>query len=309
MTKLRAASSIFLVAAFASLGAACAFSSSSSNDCVDVHCKAHPSGPTYGVDGEGRVAIAATQAWPNRPAEPAPLTAVDIAKACAALGACYASWAPPSSSTDDNALAAATALCTAPDSTEERAVPMGGANERWSWWIRAVLADPSCDAIAKLKTDRAKGIYCEEDGCWWTDAQPVVSCSGTVASIKASDGTHLRDCARSYTTCDANSATGCADRKPVACDPKGIDRCDGDVKLGCDHDGLVSFHDCALIDSKCVESPTGASCVLKDDQGCDVSSQACDGTKLSLCAFGGKVTVDCAELGFAGCNRGHCVAK
>lgn len=308
MNTLRTASSLFVVVSLATLGAACVFSSSN-DECLDAHCKAHPTGPTYGVDGEGRVAITASQAWPNRPTEPTVIAAEDVARACAALGACYSSWAPPSSSTDDESIAAFTALCTAPDSTEERAVPMSSSNERWSWWLRAVLANPTCDAIAKLKTDRAKGTYCEEDGCWWTDAQPVVSCSGTVATISANDGVHLRDCARSYTTCDVHSATGCADRAPVACDAKGIDRCDGDVKLGCDHNGLVSFHDCSLIHATCVQSATGASCVPKDDAGCELGAQACDGSKLSLCAFGAKVTVDCAELGFAGCNRGHCVAK
>ena len=71
----------------------------------------------------------------------------------------------------------------------------------------------------------------------------------------------------------------------------------------------MSFHDCALIHATCQESADGAKCVTDPDAGCDASVQVCSGTSLTLCAFGGKVTVDCASMGFAGCTRGHCTLK
>ena len=287
---------------------------SSDGSCADgdTYCHASPSGPVHGVTSDGRVDTTAAQAWPNRPTlDPGPVTNEDVAKACAAYGACLSTFAkPPVSSTDDETIAIATALCTLPDGTEERVVPMNDHNERWSWWIRAIVADPSCDAIAKLQTDRSKSVYCEEDGCWSTaNGKPSVKCTGSVAAIEADGTSTLRDCARSYAACDESSPTGCTDRAPTACDPKGNDRCDGDVKLGCDRNGLVSFHDCSLIHAKCVESADGAKCVTNPDAGCDASAQVCNGTQLTVCTFGAKTTIDCTSLGFGGCNRGHCTLK
>jgi hypothetical protein len=292
--------------------AGCTLKASSGDTCGDPHCSANPSGPVHGVTADGRVDTTAAQAWPNRPTvDPGPVTDEDVAKACAAYGACLSTFAqPPVSSTDDETIAIATALCTLPDGGEERVIPMGSHNERWSWWIRAIVANPTCDAIAKLQTDRDKDIYCEEDGCWSTaGSKPSVQCTGSVAAIESGGESFVRDCARSYTTCDENSVTGCSDRSPTACDPRGNDRCDGNIKLGCDRNGLVSFHDCALIHATCQESADGAKCVTNPDAGCDTSAQVCTGTQLTLCTFGAKTTIDCAAMGFAGCNRGHCTLK
>src|SRR5262249_10917667 len=155
-------------------------------------------------------------------------------------------------------------------------------NERWSWYIRAIVAaanvpagsppGATCDAIAKLRTDRPKNVYCEEDGCWSTsNGKPTLQCTGTVAAIGVAGAPPSPDCAPSYPTGDVSSPTGCDDRPPTACDPKGNDRCDGNVKLGCDRNGLVSFHDCALIHATCVQDATGAKCVTNPDAGCTTS--------------------------------------
>jgi len=294
------------------LGAACALKANDGSSCNDPHCHANPSGPVHGLTTDGRVDTTAAQAWPNRPTiDPGPVSNDDVAKACAAYGACLSTFAkPPVSSTDDETIAIATALCTLPDMAEERVNPINDHNERWSWWIRAIVANPSCDAIAKLQTARPKDVYCEEDGCWSTSgSKPSVQCTGSVAAISVGGVSSIRDCARSYTTCNENSPTGCDDRAPTACDPKGNDRCDGNIKLGCDRNGLVSYHDCALIHATCQESADGAKCVTNPDAGCDTSAQVCTGTQLTLCTFGAKTTVDCAALGFGGCTRGHCTLK
>ena len=271
--------------------------------CVGVACSANPTEPARAMRADGRVDVDAITAWPTRGVEPTLLTAQEIAQACALVGACTTASDGRAAPSDEEAIAS-TARCAYPDGAEERAVPTDGTNERWSFWVREVLARaPSCEAIHAIHTNRAKQTYCEEDGCWWTGAsRPSVACAGTMATLVADGRTWTRDCAHAYARCDEGSATGCTDRRPLACDPRAMDRCDGDVKLGCDSSGIVSFHDCTLIHTRCQETAVGAECVPIAAGSCE---QRCDGSRLSMCVFGGTVTVDCADFG-AGCTRGHC---
>jgi hypothetical protein len=264
-----------------------------------------PGGPVYGKRADGRVDVTASQAWPARTTEPAPLTAAEVAKACVALGSCLDTKDSP---------ATLVGLCAMPDGSEERAVPAGKTNERRSWVLRAALEGGSCDALKSLETERAKEIYCEEDGCWWSSSTvpaPTVSCAGDVATMKAQDGRVLtRDCSRAYQKCDATSPTGCTDRHPASCDASAKDRCDGAIKLGCDHAGRVSFHDCARVaGGTCVENADGsAACVYPDAKKCSVpSASTCSGTKVSVCVGGALEEVDCTALGFTACDAGRCV--
>jgi hypothetical protein len=87
-----------------------------------------------------------------------------------------------------------------------------------------------------------------------------------------------------------------------------MDRCDGDIKLGCDRCGMVSFHDCAVMGGHCVENPTGAACVYPTTGTCTPDQQACSGNVLTACVRGAPVTVDCVALGLKSCANGHCVA-
>ena len=67
--------------------------------------------------------------------------------------------------------------------------------------------------------------------------------------------------------CSETSPTGCTDRPLVRCTAGGKDRCDGDVKLGCDHCGFVSFHDCSWNGGHCEETGGGAECFGPRDAG------------------------------------------
>ncbi len=307
VTSARKLSALLFVTALPVFGSfGCSAAGSSVNECADNHCNSgYPKGPVRGLRADGRVDIDAISAWPKRIAEPKPLTSEEIARACAIVGACTKSTAPQPEKDAD--LATATALCALPGSSEERAIPGGGSNERDSFTLRAILEKPTCESVV-ASTARPLPIHCEEDGCWWESSTPIpkVTCAGTVATLDSAGHVYSRDCARSYTACDSTSPTGCTDRAPIACDAKGKDRCDGDVKLGCDSGGRVSFHDCALVGRKCVESADGAACAPRDTT-CDALSSCGDkSTQLTICATDHKVTVDCTALGFARCDFGHC---
>ncbi|GAC1353716.1 MAG: hypothetical protein NVSMB47_06680 [Polyangiales bacterium] len=313
MSTLRLPSLAFVafvtVGALASLASLAGCSVNADDVCIDMSCTAHARGPARGKRADGRIDVDAVTAWPGRGVAPTPLTAQEIARACAVAGACASASDKVATKTasDDEALAMITALCAYPDGTEERAVPTSGSNERWSYWVREVLARaPSCAAIQAIHTDREGSTYCEEDGCWTSSGpRPAVSCAGTVATMVVPGKTWRRDCSHAYARCDAGSETGCTDRAPLACDKTALDRCDGEVKLGCDGAGNVSFHDCSLIHAQCVQHADGAECVPREAGSCELGQQLCDGSKLSMCVFGGKVAVDCADFGGT-CTRGHC---
>ena len=109
-----------------------------------------------------------------------------------------------------------------------------------------------------------------------------------------------RDCLRAGMRCDKSSATGCTDRPLTRCKSGGADRCDGDIKLGCDGCGFVSFRDCSWNGGTCSETADGAKCLAPGDYvGCHTPS--CKGTSLSLCVSGRTVTVDCREEGMQTC--------
>lgn len=112
-----------------------------------------------------------------------------------------------------------------------------------------------------------------------------------------------RDCSRSDMLCAVTSQTGCTDRAPILCTPGAMDRCDGDIKLGCDDCGFVSYHDCAWNGGTCVQTKSGAKCVPGDQATCPSMNPLCDGPSLSLCVFDSPVTVDCTAIGMAGCRN------
>ena len=304
--SLLSSTRLALLAIAAATAAACAVTTDDS--CAGGACNSSvPKGETHGVRADGRVDVTAAQAWPSRNVEPAPLTAGQIAQACARIGGCLAPTDHTPSAKEDDDLGWATALCTTPDGAEERVIPLADQNERWSYILREALVAKSCADVNALKTKRAAGIDCQEDGCWWaySTSIPKVTCAGDVATLESGGTTYVRDCSHSYTHCSPTSPTGCTDRGPVGCDPAGLDRCDGEVKLGCDHTGRVSFHDCGLVGQKCVEDTQGAHCATAAADTCSVGA-SCEGAVLSLCVEGGKVTVDCAALGFTACKAGHC---
>ncbi len=286
------------------LGAACSIDSDPAPT-VPASGKPAPSGPVYGTRPDGRVDVTAAQAWPSRIAEPAPLTPLEVARACVALGSCRDPSASP---------ATLVGLCALPDAAEERAIPQHEKNERRSWVLRRALAGASCETLNDIETERPFDIYCEESGCWWIGTRtPTVTCAGDVATMKVADGrTITRDCSHAYQKCSTTSETGCTDRAPVACDGLGKDRCDGAIKLGCDRSSRVSFRDCTRVaGGTCMENADGsAQCVYPDAKKCSVpSASTCsvDSTKVSVCVAGEPQEVECTALGFTKCDSGRCV--
>jgi hypothetical protein len=296
-----------VVLAFLALAGGCTVAAND-DPCSAGACNSNkPVGPVHGVRSDGRVDVTAHDAWPTRTAEPTPLTRGEVASACARLGACQVPTDHTPTAKEDSDIGILTAICAMPDGTEERVIPMSDINERWSYVLREALVAKSCADVLAIKTKRAAGIGCQEDGCYWSSNTPIpkVSCSGDVATMQTGSLTLVRDCSHVYAHCSTSSPTGCTDRGPVACDPNGIDRCDGDVKLGCDHSGRVSFHDCAVVGRKCVEDAGGAQCVPQLADTCSLGS-SCEGTTLSVCVDGAKANVDCPTLGFTKCQNGHC---
>jgi hypothetical protein len=260
----------------------------------------------HGLTADGRVNVTAAEAWPNRPAEPAPLTAADMLGACAILSTCFSQLGDAGISSDaDQIKGIVSCLDPTTHRFEERAIPEIGQSERWSFKVRNILAKKGCGGVL-LSSKRPDSVTCEEAGCYWSGSTPAtVTCAGTVASFTPADGAATRDCASSYTTCSTTSGTGCTDRARVACQSAGKDRCDGDIKLGCDHCGLVSFHDCSLLGGHCVESADGAACVYPDPAGCQMAP-SCSGSMLTFCVGNTPTTIDCVALGLQGCSNGHC---
>jgi len=266
----------------------------------------------HGVRPDGRVDVSAAEAWPNRSPEPPAVTPTELLGGCAILAACFRLQVPDAGVVDiDKQMADAIRSCVNPTShgNEERVIPELDQNERWLFTLRTLIAAKGCAGLFR-STQRAPGIICQEDGCWWNPAlaAPTVTCASDVATLATNTGTFTRACSHAFTTCDANSPTGCTDRAPVTCVSAAQDRCDANIKLGCDRCGMVSFHDCSLMGGHCVESPGGASCVYPNAGLCTPDSQACAGSVLTACVGGMPVTVDCVALGLTACANGHCVA-
>lgn len=252
-----------------------------------------------GRRSDGRVDISAAEAWPERAEEPPPLTPEQTADACAALASC-----------DDfqfetvrgSALLTVTPYtlltsCLAGGlngySTEERAIPIDGYDERLGFLLRAVLAkNGDCAAIRTVLTRSRVNRECQEDGCWVNGEPPRVHCEGDVAVF---DNGSRRDCSRAYARCAVSSPTGCTDRPLLGCPVGASDRCDGNVKLGCDSCGYVTFRDCGWSGGRCVQTAEGAVCEDAARE-CD-TIPACEGNSLMECVSGKAMAVDCTRFG------------
>jgi hypothetical protein len=107
--------------------------------------------------------------------------------------------------------------------------------------------------------------------------------------------------------CDASSQTGCSDRLPSACMSWSGDRCDGDVRIGCDGAGKVSFHDCARIEgATCGELADGKlGCVALAGSECASGTYTCQADAVVLCISGKKVQVPASYLGLSSCSDGQ----
>lgn len=268
-------------------------------------------GPIYGVRDDGRINISAVEAWPNRPPKTPRLEPAEVAEACAALAACMDLSCSPFDGlwarAELQSLCPLGSLSLFDINAPERVIPIGSfpqdnraraANESWEFALRTVLAARgNCTQIQQVLTERAPFIECQEDGCYATEFWPL-TCNGDIATFRTTTTTLTRDCSRSGTHCSEASRTGCTDRQLIHCSCAAQDRCDGDIKLGCDHCGFVTYHDCSWNGGHCEETTegTGAHCVPPVDPSTCVGSAGCNGSSLTLCTPTGAVDVDCSTI-------------
>ncbi len=277
--------------ATALLAAAC----SSAPDPVSGRTGAEPSGP---------VASDAAEAFPDRPTGVPVITPVEIASACADSAACIEDRAQYSTSD----LYGLVALCVEDARwSAERAVPMSDFShngERAEYYVRCVLDHAGdCNAVNACRTDRDPAITCQEDGCT-APAGTTFSCDGSVAHVTIGGTSSERDCARAYAACDPSSATGCTDRQYTACPADGeqADRCDGDVRLGCDSAGQVSYHDCSRMGGHCGDAGDGSQdCIYPGTPAPDCSADTpklpeCIGDQIAVCLNGRRITAPAAAF-------------
>ena len=250
----------------------------------------HPPGTPIGP-----VASDAAEAWPNRPSQPPPLTATEIAEGCAAWATCQTS--------QTDLLNAVQGCIGEVGSMAERAIPLsfgdlgGPQDERAEFFVRcAAKSAGSCAELAGCLTLRAANYDCQEDGCVAGIAY-TTSCQGAVATMTRKNGKQdHRDCSRAFAACDPSSETGCHDRLFTQCDPTKTraDRCDGDIRLGCDGAGQVSYHDCARLGGTCGALPGGGQgCVYPIDPACPGGADhvECKPGKLDVCVAGRHASV------------------
>jgi hypothetical protein len=248
---------------------------------------------------EGPIATNATEAWPARPAVPS-LDVESMTRACAAWAACALEDAETRSQIDG---AAAVSLCLYQlEWSAERAIPISklwisafpDADERVEFFTSCVLEAQSCGALAACLTPRRVDMTCEEDGCRANRGYQV-SCAGEIAILTPEDGPAFsRDCSRAFAACDPASPTGCTDRGFTACPepPPTPDRCDGNVRLGCDGRQQVSYRDCTRLGGTC--DAASGDCRYAEES-CETGA-ACDSDQLTACVRGMRVAIEAPAL-------------
>lgn len=246
---------------------------------------------------EGPVAENATEAWPTQPNDLAVLSSEELLEACATAGSC----SPEVAALPAEARIGLIDLCLHDAVfSAERAIPLTGwnqSNERVEFWTSCVLGANDCATVEACRTARNESITCQEDGCR-ASVELDVSCNGAIATLTADGKSTTRDCSRAFAECDANSPTGCTDRHYSVC-PDDIDthdRCDGNVRLGCDGAGQVSFHDCTRLGGACGLAADGTQdCVYPGPISleCEASEAAsCTGSTLSACVNGRRISIE-----------------
>jgi len=184
----------------------------------------------------------------------------------------------------------------------ERAIPLSGLssfNERAEYWVGCVLGhQDDCAVVPGCRTGRDPAIDCQEDGCR-TSVDFAVTCSWTVATLEGDGRTAVRDCALAYADCSTDSPTGCTDRHFSRCaeEPPLPDRCDGDIRLGCDGVCQVSYHDCSRMGGTCGTTTDGEQgCVYPGTPSAECTTvqgmaAACTGSVLSACVNGQRLSL------------------
>lgn len=249
------------------------------------------------LNPDGPVAHNAAEAFPNKPSGVPALSNSEILQACLAAADCV-----PSQYTQEQMLGLVQLCVHDAMFSAERAIPMSGFannNERAEYFVKCTLDNAGdCAAVDACRSERLPDIGCQEDGCRIPrDTASKVTCNGDIATLTIGATSTDRDCSRAYAKCDPSSPTGCTDRHYTAC-PEGVtkaDRCDGDVRLGCDGAGQVSYHDCTRMGGKCGTTPKGAqSCVYPDvAPACQANPEPdpqCVSGSIQICVNGQQLT-------------------
>ncbi len=246
---------------------------------------------------EGPVASNAAEAFPDKPAGISALSRSEILQACLAAADCI-----QTQYTQEQMLGLVQLCVHDVTFSAERAIPMSGFsnnNERAEYFVKCTLDNAGdCAAIDACRTTRIPDISCQEDGCRIpSDTTSEVTCSGDTATVTIGGASAQRDCTRAYATCDPSSPTGCTDRRYTACpaDVTKADRCDGNVRLGCDGAGQVSYHDCSRMGGTCGTMQNGAQgCIYPNtDPACmksPVPDPQCVSGSIQICVNGQELT-------------------
>ncbi|MCC6644497.1 MAG: hypothetical protein IT374_02870 [Polyangiaceae bacterium] len=251
-----------------------------------------PSGPF------GEVARDASEAFPEAPQAVPALSRDALLRACVRAAECQVGQPPSSPITAADALGLVGICVSALEFSAERAIPISGWMSRASTadvWAACVTAGPACDDVRACDVARP-GVTCEEDGCRGPSGWVETRCAGDQATIVTKTSQSTRDCALAHARCDVASPTGCTDRPYTRC-PDGaphVDRCDGDVRLGCDGQGQVSYRDCRRLGGTCGLDARGTyDCVYPDTDACAGTappSLGCAEGELAMCVLGARVT-------------------
>jgi len=193
-----------------------------------------------------------------------------------------------------------------------------------------------CDSFAGARVVRedcaAEGLHCvdlgEESHCGLGTCDPKTfqaACMGNATTscraVTSWDDKSLGglivadDCTASDAACAViDGMAQCVGNGP-ACVPFDGGKCDGDTLLTCDASGHERRTDCAATGERCVSvgpNPAGIAFACGSKPGlvvcvADPSFSQCHGSSLEYCDDKGNEKLDCTELGYAGCDSGHCV--
>ena len=178
---------------------------------------------------------------------------------------------------------------------------------------------PHWGAGSECRLGLASEGRCALSGCLPDTAAPPRCTSGVyVRCDPAANLKVAKDCNTVGLTCPEGAEGAdaqCATEDGVfPCDEPGRTTCapDGSRVRACDG-SLASEFDCRAMGADCIEEDAGARCA-RPGEACsplDPGIDACEGTSLTACVAGTRVTVDCATLGLScvppdGTSSGFC---
>ncbi len=178
---------------------------------------------------------------------------------------------------------------------------------------------PHWGAGSECRLGLASEGRCALSGCLPEASAPPRCTSGVyVRCDPASNLKVAKDCNTVGLTCPEGAEGAdaqCATEDGVfPCDEPGSTSCaPNDARVRACDGSLASEFDCGAMGADCIEEGSGARCARPGevcsplDPGIDV----CDGSVISVCVGGARVTLDCASLGLScvpanGTLSGHC---